>query len=183
MEKGFTNSGKEDIRKVVITGSESTGKTTLAQQLADFYNTIWIPEYAREYVETLKRPYVYDDLMKIASTQIKKLEEIKKKPNQFIFFDTDLIIIKVWFQEVFQNCPVWLLRAIKQRKIDLFLLCNTDIPWIYDPARENKGESRERLFKIYKEELIFFGFSYRIISGQNTSRLQNAIKIIENFFF
>ena len=182
MEKILTNSGKVGIRKVVITGPESTGKTTLAQQLAHHFNTIWIPEYAREYVENLGNPYVYEDLIKITNIQINKLREVTEKPNQFIFLDTDLIIMKVWFQEAFQNYPEWLHDSIKQRNIDLYLLCATDISWMYDPVRENKGDYRERLFKIYKQELETYGFSYRIITGKNTNRLQNAIKIMDVFF-
>jgi len=182
MEKRLANSGKVGIRKIVITGPESTGKTALAQQLAHHFNTIWIPEYAREYVENLGNLYVYEDLIKITNIQINKLREVTEKPNQFIFLDTDLIIMKVWFQEAFQNYPEWLHDSIKQRNIDLYLLCTTDISWMYDPVRENKGDNRERLFKIYKQELEAYGFSYRIITGKNTNRLQNAIKIMDVFF-
>ncbi|MCK4465616.1 MAG: ATP-binding protein [Bacteroidales bacterium] len=182
MEKRLANSGKVGIRKVVITGPESTGKTTLAQQLAHHFNTIWITEYAREYVENLKHPYVYEDLINITRTQIKKLQEVTEPPNQFVFLDTDLIIMKVWFQEAFQNYPEWLHNSIRQRNIDLYLLCATDIPWMDDPVRENKSDNRERLFEIYKQELESFGFSYRIITGKNTNRLQNAIKIMDDFF-
>jgi len=130
MEKRLANSGKVGIRKVVITGPESTGKTALTQQLAHHFNTIWIPEYAREYVENLGNPYVYEDLIKITNIQINKLREVTEKPNQFIFLDTDLIIMKVWFQEAFQNYPEWLHDSIKQRNIDLYLLCATDISWM-----------------------------------------------------
>lgn len=85
-----------DIKRIVLTGSEATGKTTLAKQLADYYNIVWVPEYAREYIDNLKLPYEYEDVLYIVHRQIALEEEYYKKANQYLFLDTGLIIFKVW---------------------------------------------------------------------------------------
>ena len=106
-------------KKIVLTGPESTGKTWLAKQLAMHYQTDWISEYAREYVENLKRRYNYSDLVVISRYQVNVVKEYKGKVNRFLFFDTDLIILKVWFDVVYNECPAWLTESIGNR--DIFL--------------------------------------------------------------
>ena len=86
----------KDIKRIVLTGAESTGKTALARQLADYYHTIYVPEYAREYIENLNRPYEYNDIEQIAKKQIKLENESIHKANRYLFLDTALIIIKIW---------------------------------------------------------------------------------------
>ena len=164
---------------VVLTGPESTGKTTLAEQLAGYFRGSWIPEYARTYVEKLERSYVFEDVVRIARHQIKQLELYKKKNNRVVFLDTDLVIIKIWLQVLYGNVPVWLNKAIEKRKIDLYLLCYPDIPWKYDPVRENPGPKRETLFVRYEEEIRRQDFPYRIVTGQGKERLYKAIAEVE----
>ncbi len=182
MEKGVTDNAKRGIRKVVITGPESTGKTTLAEQLARSFRTVWIPEYARGYVNNLGREYEYQDLVHIGERQIEELTNQYKGADQFIFFDTGLIITRVWFLERFQTCPAIIDRAIRTIPVDLYLLCRTDIEWINDLVREHSGLDRERLFKRYQEELIQYGLPYRIIEGTGEGRLHNAIQVLQEEF-
>ena len=170
------------IRKIVITGPESTGKTELAAALSIKYNALYIPEYARQYVENLDRKYTYADVEEIARQQIELESEFIKKTTKILFYDTYLIITKVWFDVVFHKHPDWLDNYIQESQIDLYLLCNTDLPWIADGIRENGGEMRERLFEIYRDELDKYNFQYRIISGNGTDRTDNAINHINNFF-
>jgi NadR type nicotinamide-nucleotide adenylyltransferase len=166
--------------KIVITGAESTGKSTLAEALATNYQTKWIPEFSRLYVENLHRSYTYSDIEIIARHQITEEQNIDPGIS-LVFFDTWLIITKVWFEFVFGKCPVWLHESILQSKIDLFLVCDIDIPWIPDPVRENGGENRRILHNIYIEQIKSFGFNYQIISGVGEERTIRALNIINEF--
>ena len=168
------------MKKIIITGPESTGKTTLAKQLAEHYNTLWLPEFARTYIESLKRKYNYNDIIYIAKEQIKLEKEYLKKANKILFVDTGLIITKIWFKEVYNKYPNWLNNAIKYQNADFFLLCNYDIPWVDDSVRENgSNEIREYLFNQYKKEIEKNKFNYKIISNLDDKRLENALKIID----
>jgi NadR type nicotinamide-nucleotide adenylyltransferase len=173
---------KNRISKIVVIGPESTGKTTLASQLAAHFDDIWLPEYAREYVEQLQGPYTYNDVVRIAEMQVKLDAEYSARAKKFLFFDTDLIITKIWFKWVYNQVPDWIDAYLGNNRPDLYLLCATDLLWVPDNARENGGEAREKLFAEYKNELECFGFPYKIISGTGVERTQNAIQYIEKYF-
>ena len=177
MEKIITNG----IKRIVIIGPESTGKTELTEFLARHFNTVHVPEYAREYIENLDRNYNYSDVEKIAKKQLELEKQYLNKAENILFYDTFLIITKVWFQVVYQKQPKWLEESVNNSHIDLYLLCDTEIPWIEDPVRENGGEMREKLFDIYKNELENYGFNYEIVTGTGDIRFQNALKIVNNF--
>ena len=167
---------------IVITGPESTGKTTLAAQLAGHFNGEFVPEYARSYVENLNRSYTYKDVEYIARKQIEAFSKYEKVTGKPVFFDTFLIITKVWFTFVYKKYPAWLPEAISASHVDLFLLCNTDLPWVPDGVRENGGEVREQLFQMYKEELETCGFSYKIVTGEGQERINRAINYVYSLF-
>ena len=168
---------KNQIR-IVVTGPESTGKTTLAKQLAEWYNGLYIPEFAREYIVNLPRHYTYYDVETIAQTQLEQYQATKSGSGQMFFFDTWLIITKVWFKWVFGKTPDWLEDKIRDCPVDLFLLCLPDLPWEADTVRENGGENRVKLFEEYQKELIHYGFKYIEIGGIGEIRLQSAINAI-----
>ena len=117
------------MKAIVISGPESTGKSTLTLELARYYSTYGIPEYARDYIERLNRLYTINDVETIARRQLAmfKLMQRIKFNTDVIFFDTFLIITKVWFQEVYKLCPIWLHKAIQENKPHLVLLCKPDI--------------------------------------------------------
>jgi len=170
---------KNSLIQVVITGPESTGKTALAKALSEKCGSLWIPEYARQYVENLDRHYNFDDVVAIAEHQIAEEEAYASEVNQgVLFFDTWLIITKVWFDLVFGKCPEWITEHIQSSKIDLFLICDTDLPWVADAVRENGGEKREQLLRIYCNEIRSFGFQYEIITGFGPARMENALKAL-----
>ena len=170
------------IIRIVVTGPESTGKTELAQVLSKKLPAVWIPEYARTYIENLHRPYGYDDVIQIARFQIcEEADYISRFESGVLIFDTWLIITKVWFDLVFGKCPEWVTDHIRSSKIDLFLVCNTDLPWIPDPVRENGGAMREHLFHLYCDEIRSFGFSYEIINGFGAARAEHALNAISRY--
>lgn len=164
---------------VVITGAESTGKSTLANSLASTFDCPYIPEIAREYVEKLDRPYNYDDVCLIAKKQVEMLSELQNSPAPFVFLDTWLIITKIWLQIKFGQVPEWITKQIQSTQIDLFLLCDIDLPWVYDPVRENGGEQRKYLHNLYKQELVNHKFDYKLVSGKDEVRMQNAIDYLK----
>ena len=172
------------MRKIVIIGPESTGKSTLTEQLATHYRTAWCPEFAREYLKENGTDYSFDDLLNIARGQI-TLEDnlLTQAKNDFYFIDTDMYVMKVWCEVAFNNCHTWILKQIAARNYDLFLLCDTDLPWVKDDLREYPDlETRRRLFKMYKDLLINQGTKWAIVSGNYAERLQIALSIINTVF-
>jgi nicotinamide riboside kinase len=180
MEKRHTQKKlKTKLRTIIITGAESTGKSLLTEGLANHFQVPFIPEFARNYIENLGRSYNYNDLVLIAKKQIQELNEFQQKKLTWVLSDTWLIITKIWFEEVFGKSPVWLETEIKKTKIDLFLVCDTDLPWEPDFVRENGGEKRIYLQQRYIENIINYGFNYKIVSGKNEIRLQNALHYLK----
>ncbi|MEX0981736.1 MAG: ATP-binding protein [Bacteroidales bacterium] len=167
------------MNRIVITGPESTGKSELTEKLAIHFGGIAVPEYARDFISALNRPYNECDVLAICRKQIEQISENRREAN-LVFFDTGLIITKVWLEMVFNIKPQWIDQAIKSAEIDLYLLCAPDIPWIPDPLRENGGTMREVLFELYKKNLKSYDLPYTIIEGKGEDRSRNAIFAIEN---
>lgn len=166
-------------RKIAIVGPESTGKSTLSRQLADYYHATWVPEFAREYLNKLNRTYQKHDLLTIAQGQL-ALEDEAAANHKLIFCDTNLLVIKIWSEYKYGDCHPWILEKIKQRSYDLHLLTNIDLPWQEDPQREHP-EARVQLFHIYKNELVQMGVKFEIISGEKEERLHQAIGIVDKY--
>lgn len=167
--------------KIGITGPESTGKSTLAKQLAHYYRTIWVPEYAREYLAGLNRAYTQADVEQIATGQLTRMNQalVKIPDSTLVFFDTELLVLKIWLQHAYGTCPEWLLQAIPAQNLDLYLLMNVDLPWEPDPQREHPN-LRQFFYDWYKRELQAYGFHFVEISGSYTTRYQAARQQIEN---
>jgi NadR type nicotinamide-nucleotide adenylyltransferase len=165
------------IKRIAITGPESTGKTWLAQQLAKHCKSIWVPEYAREYLIKLAKPYDYDDILKIAQNQFITNREAQEKANRFLFCDTELIVTKIWCEVKYGKCHPWIEEHIRKQNFDLYLLTDIDLPWEPDPQREHP-HLREHLMELYINELESRNFPYSIVSGQQDDRLKNAIKAL-----
>ena len=151
--------------KVGIIGPESTGKSSLALYLANRYKGTYVPEYARTYVEQKGSQDVsYDELCGIARHQIEELRTYLQSDSEVAFFDTELIVTKVWFEYAFGKVPEWLEEAIKAYPMDVYLLTYPDLPWIPDPARYNGDEAmRLELFNRYEAEIQALGIPYYII--------------------
>lgn len=166
---------------IVVTGAESTGKSTLTEALAKHYNVPFVSEFARDYILDLNREYTFEDVEFIAKKQIEQYRELIKSDTPFVILDTWLFITKIWFEIVFKTVPSWLEETIKQIPVDLFLVCDTDLPWIADQVRENGGANREMLQQRYINEIKKYNFTYQIIKGKKEKRTQNAIDILDDF--
>jgi nicotinamide riboside kinase len=149
------------MHKIIVTGPESSGKTTLCKALSKHFNLPFSKEYAREYLDTLNRDYNQEDLLKIAKGQLKSEQNTQ-------LLDTDLITIKIWSKYKYGSCDKWILEQIEKQKSEnrFYLLCKPDIPWKADPLRENPND-REELFEIYKKELESLAQNYFIVEGEN----------------
>ena|ERR1700739_4603368 len=167
----------ENINRIAIVGPECTGKSTLAEQLAKHYHTCFVPEYAREYIDKLNRPYTLDDIVEISKRQMKLEDELAAKANKILVCDTNLIVTKIWAEFKYKQCPAWIKENIIKRKYSLHLLTDIDIPWEADPQREHPHLRRE-LFEIYRSELIAEKVPFQLISGKPEIRLQQAITAI-----
>lgn len=166
------------VKKIAIVGPESTGKSTLTQALATHYNTVWVPEYARRYLNQLHVPYNQKDLTKIAYGQLALEEEYLNSANRFLFCDTNLIVIKVWSEFKFGNCDQEILVQMMNRKYDLHLLTYIDLPWKPDPLREHP-DKRKELFECYEAALREQNLQYSIIRGEEEQRIESAIQAVE----
>ncbi len=167
---------------IVITGPESTGKTELSQHLAKIFKGQYVPEYARGYIQNLGRQYNYEDVLIIAKMQIQQQHEVSTRFRGFIFYDTWLIITKIWLKEVFGRNPDWIDEKLENIRMDLYLLCAADIPWVPDPLRENGGERRDYLFEQYRSEIRKLGIKYYIISGTGEERFCLAENLVKKYF-
>ena len=157
--------------KIIITGPESSGKTTLCQQLSNHFNIPFTQEFARLYIDSLDRDYIINDLLSIAKQQLKS--EFKSQ-----LLDTDLITIKIWSEYKYGRCDKWILDEIEKQKSEkrFYILCSPDIPWQTDNQRESPND-RKKLFEIYKKELENLKHKYFILNGEN--RLEKIIKKID----
>lgn len=166
--------------KVVLTGPESTGKSTLAKQLADHFETEIVAEYARHFIAGLGRPYVESDLLEIAKGQL-ELERLQaEKTPDLLICDTNLLTIKIWSEYKYGRCDPQILSWMEQHHYDHYLLCGTEIAWQFDPQRENPDD-RDKLYRIHKKELAFYKKDFTEISGNEQQRLQQSIALISSF--
>jgi len=193
------------LKKIVIIGPESTGKSTLCKQLAEHYKTLWCPEYAREYLLKHGMNYTFEDLLTIAKGQLalenEYVEKVRKTESQkdrkivsgrsshspltthhsLLFIDTDMYVMKVWCEFVFEKCHRFILDQIIERKYDLYLLCNIDLLWVKDELREYPDlESRQRLYFIYKDIMVNQSVPWVDINGDYDERLAKAITSIDS---
>ncbi|MFP4663757.1 MAG: AAA family ATPase [Bacteroidales bacterium] len=168
---------EKNTKRIVITGPESTGKSWLSYHLAKETSSLWLPEYARFYIQHLNRDYTEADVLHIARMQAELEEEMACCQPEYLFVDTGLIITKVWLEHVYDSSPLWLDDKIKMLPRHHHLLCYPDLPWEADPLRENK-DLRMHFFNRYAAELERYKFAYSIIKGRGEARLQKAMQAV-----
>jgi NadR type nicotinamide-nucleotide adenylyltransferase len=168
------------VRRISLTGPESTGKSTLAAQLAAHYGTVFVPEVARTYLEENGPQYTLADLEVIAQGQLDAEEAAATHANQLLFCDTDLLVIKIWAENAFGTCPAWVLAELAQPRYALTLLLGIDLPWEADPLREHpEPAQRQHFYNLYRAELQARRWPFVEVSGSPVQRLAQACAAID----
>jgi NadR type nicotinamide-nucleotide adenylyltransferase len=170
-------SSTSSIKKIAIIGPECTGKSELSKFLADYYQTAWVPEYARGYLDNLGRQYQQSDLLNIAKGQLRLEHEFARDANKILFCDTNLYVLKVWSNFKYGNTDPSILAEINTRKYDLYLLTFVDLPWQSDPLREHP-DRRQELYSIYLQEMQKQTTPYVEIKGQGNIRTAAAVDAV-----
>ncbi len=168
------------IKKIAILGPESSGKTELCIHLAKHFKTVYAPEFARKYLITLNHPYTADDLLFITQMQLMEEKEAISKADKMVFFDTELINLKQWFLHKFGFCDKFIEELLSKKPYDFYLLTAPDLPWTYDPLRENPDKG-EYFFEVYKKEIEHYQFPYAVVGGAEIQRLTCAIHAVKSF--
>ena len=182
MEKNLKQTSS-DCLKVVLFGPESSGKTTLSRELANYYNTYWVEEFAREYLQNKwdkeKKICELKDIIPIAKGQIKLENEFSKKTSTLLICDTDLLETKIYSEIYYDGfCDPVLKAYALQNKYDLYILTDIDIPWIKDDLRD-RPNNREEMFLAFKKALIKHNRPYIVVSGDLKSRMKTATQEID----
>jgi NadR type nicotinamide-nucleotide adenylyltransferase len=169
------------IKKIAVVGPESTGKSTISQQLAAHYQTAWVPEYAREYCEKLTAPCTWQDEINMFYGQLQLENALISKANKLLICDTTFITVKIWSDYTFGKSPQEVLDELPRHPYDFYLLMDIDLPWEEDPLRDFP-HMREYFMEVWHKELKALNANYSTISGNGSHRLENSINAINNFF-
>jgi NadR type nicotinamide-nucleotide adenylyltransferase len=164
------------LTRVCLIGPESTGKSELAKRLARHFNAAWVPEFARQYAEERNNQLSFDDCEPIARGQIALESGGMAAALQIL--DTDLISTVVYARHYYGKCPSWIVDEARKRRAGLYLLMDTDVPWIADEARDTGAEGREDLFDAFRAALDEFDCCWVIISGDWEERFEGAVAAI-----
>lgn len=178
MEEKFKQE-PSDVIKIVLFGPESTGKTTLSGQLARYYNSVWVPEYAREYLQDKwneeRKTCEPKDLLPIAEGQMRLENKLAKKANRILICDTDLLETKVYSEAYYiGHCDPILEKYALENTYDLYFLTYIDVPWEEDDLRDKPLE-REKMFQYFQDTLEKYNRKYILLKGDKTTRLNTAI--------
>lgn len=162
---------------IALVGPESSGKTTLANQLAVHFGAELVAEFAREYIDTLNRPYTKEDVTFIAKQQVESENRAIKSGNPIIICDTDILVVKVWRVVKWGDTDSLVENRFKNQEERLYLLLRPDLPWEADSQREHPTE-RNELFAYYEDYLIQAKKRFAIVEGLGVLRLENALRAI-----
>lgn len=169
-----------NVKKIAVVGPESTGKSTICQQLADYYKTVWVPEYAREYCQNLTEPCSWEDEINMFKGQLELEEKFSSKANGLLICDTTFLTVKIWCDYTFGKAPQEVLDELPRHPYDFYLLMDIDLPWQEDPLRDFP-HLREHFMSIWHNELRNLEAKYIVISGSESNRFFNAVKAIDDF--
>jgi NadR type nicotinamide-nucleotide adenylyltransferase len=162
---------------VAVIGPECTGKSVLSARIAAHFNTVWVPEFAREYLQGLPRPYEESDLLSIALGQLNLEDELEPRANNLLVCDTNLYVVKVWSEFRYGRVDEKILRLIRERHYDFYLLTNVDIPWVHDPQREHPHKRKE-LYDLYLQEMKNQPVPFVEIKGDGEERTRLAVEAV-----
>ena len=168
------------IRKIAVVGPESTGKSTLSQQLAKHYHKAWVPEYARFYCAALTSPCTLQDEVNMFHGQLALEAAVASTTEEdLIFCDTTVLTVKIWCDAMFDSTPQIVLDSLLKQQYDLYLLMDIDLPWQEDPLRDFP-EQREHFMQVWHQELQTLNANYVVINGLE-DRFKNAIAVVDSF--
>lgn len=165
--------------RVVVTGSECTGKSTLARALAEHYGAPWVPEYARQFVRDSGRAPEAADVETIARGQIEGEDRLAAGAGDLLVLDTDLLSTVVYARHYFGRCPPWVVDALEERRPDLYLLAGIDVPWVADGAMRDRGDRREEMQLLFLETLEEFDCPWLAVDGSAERRLHRAVRRLD----
>ncbi len=165
--------------RVAVIGSECSGKTTLAGSLAAHYQTVWVPEFARQFVSDQGAAPDYDDVEAIARGQMAFEDERADEASRVLIQDTDLLSTVVYSRHYYGDCPRWVEGALEKRAADLYLLTDIDIPWVPDGEQRDRGDRREEMHELFRCALVDRGLAFTEIRGSPGERLEAAVSLID----
>jgi NadR type nicotinamide-nucleotide adenylyltransferase len=170
------------VKRVVLTGSESTGKTTLAERLARHYGVSWVPEFVRDYADAKRAPLAASDVDAIARGQIAREDEYRSRAarndERVLIGDTDLLSTAVYAAHYYGSAPDWVVDAARQRRPDLYLLLDIDLPWVADPQRD-RGHLRSEMQGLFLAAVEASGAPFALVSGDSATRFTSARAAID----
>ena len=167
------------IKRIVLTGAESTGKSTLAKSLSKHYCAPWSKEFAREYVDSLGRDLMAKDIETIARGQLALEDAAAKKAQGIVIHDTNIVSTILYADYYFGAALDWANAIVPERRYSLYLLCSPDIPWVADPGQRVSSNARALLHQLFTARMEKYDLPYQQISGSHTNRLKEAIEAID----
>lgn len=168
------------MKRVVVTGSECTGKTTLAEALADSRQVICVPEYVRQFVRNKGAAPDRADVEAIARGQITLEDEALRAGHDLVIQDTDLLSTVVYSDHYYGDCPAWIREKLARRTPDLYLLAGIDVPWVADGHQRDRGHMREEMQDLFRHALKELRVPFREVSGPLASRLRDSLETIDS---
>lgn len=166
--------GGGPTRRIVVTGSECTGKTTLVRYLAERLGAPWVEEYSRRYADGKGAPLDASDVEPIARGQIEAADAAVPGPSGILVLDTDLVSTVVYARHYYGSCPRWIEEAALARRGDLYLLCHPDVPWVADGVRD-RGERRAEMHALFAAALRALGAPVADVTGERGGREERAL--------
>lgn len=165
-------------RRVVVFGPESTGKSTLAARLAAHYRTVWVPEWARGHLDPQGGRCTARDIELIGLGQAASEDALAHQADRVLICDTDTITTTIWSEVYFGAVPAWLTDMAQQRRHDLHLLCDIDVPWVDDRQRDMPHRRQEFLGRC-RAALVAHGCTTVMISGDWETRFRSAVDALD----
>jgi NadR type nicotinamide-nucleotide adenylyltransferase len=165
-------------RRVVVTGSECTGKTTLAARLAAHYGAVAVPELSRAYAEHAARPLTIADVEPIARGQLAAERKAEASADRLAVFDTDLLSTLVYARHYYDHAPAWIAGELRDHPADLYLLCDIDVPWVADSARD-RGHMRHEMHTLFADAVRATGVPVVLIRGDRDERFRAAVATVD----
>lgn len=166
--------------RAVVTGSECTGKTTLVQALAAHYQTIWVPEFIRDFVNQRNAPLTYEDVGAVARGQMALEDERAARAPRLLIQDTDLLSAVVYNRHYYGKCPEWIEDACVKRSAHVYLLAGIDVPWVADGLLRDRSDRRKEMQELFRNALLERHWRFTEIGGSREERLATATSAIDS---